>query len=58
MTLDEFVLMLEDDADPELVHAIKDWSNDTKLYMYLHNKQLTMMKEFKEALDRHEAKMG
>jgi len=58
MTLEQFVSMLEKDADPALVDAIKYWPNDTKLYMYLHNKQLSMMEEFKKTLERYEAKMG
>ena len=58
MTLDQFVSMLEKDADPALVDAIKYWPTDTKLYMYLHNKQLTMMDDFKKTLERYEAKMG
>ena len=57
MTLDEFVRILEKDADPELVDAIKYWPADTKLYMYLHNKQLSMMEDFKKTLERYEAKM-
>ena len=58
MTLEQFVSMLEKDADPALVDAIKYWPTDTKLYMYLHNKQLTMMDDFKKTLERYEAKMG
>lgn len=57
MTLDEFVAILEDNADPALVDAIKDWPTDTKLYMYLHNKQLTMMDEFKRLLEKHATKV-
>lgn len=57
MTLDEFVRILEKDADPALVDAIKYWPTDTKLYMYLHNKQLTMMDEFKRLLEHHATKV-
>jgi hypothetical protein len=57
MTLDEFVAILEDNADPALVDAIKYWPTDTKLYMYLHNKQLTMMEEFKRLLEQHATKV-
>jgi hypothetical protein len=57
MTLDEFVVLLEKDADPALVDAIKYWPTDTKLYMYLHNKQLTMMDEFKRLLEQHATKV-
>ena len=57
MTLDQFVGILEKDADPALVDAIKYWPTDTKLYMYLHNKQLTMMDEFKRLLEQHATKV-
>jgi len=57
MKLDEFVDILEQDADPALVDAINDWSTETKLYMYLHNKQLTMMEEFKRLLEQHATKV-
>jgi hypothetical protein len=57
MTLDQFVSILEKDADPALVDAIKYWPTDTKLYMYLHNKQLTMMDEFKRLLEQHATKV-
>jgi hypothetical protein len=57
MTLDEFVVLLEKDADPALVDAIKYWPTDTKLYMYLHNRQLSMMEDFMKILKRYEAKM-
>jgi hypothetical protein len=57
MTLDQFVVLLEKDADPALVDAIKYWPTDTKLYMYLHNKQLTMMDEFKRLLEQHATKV-
>jgi hypothetical protein len=50
MTLEEYVWMLESQVDPELVRQIQDWSNDTKLYMYLHNIQLAHMAEFKRLL--------
>jgi hypothetical protein len=57
MTLEQFVSILEHDADPALVDAIKYWPTDTKLYMYLHNKQLTMMDEFKRLLEQHATKV-
>ena len=50
MTLDEYILVLEKDVDPELIQCIQDWPNDTKLYMYLHNIQLAYMKEFSQRL--------
>ena len=50
MTLEEYVWMLESQVDPDLVRQIQDWSDDTKLYMYLHNIQLAHMAEFKRLL--------
>jgi hypothetical protein len=50
MTLEEYVLKLEPHVDSALVHAIEEWSNDTKLYMYLHNIQLAYMADFKKML--------
>ena len=58
MEVAEFVSLLEESADPALVDAISDWSVENKLYMYLHNKQLTMMEEFKRLLERNETKVG
>jgi hypothetical protein len=50
MTLEEYVLKLEPHVDSALVYAIEEWSNDTKLYMYLHNIQLAYMADFKKML--------
>ena len=50
MKLEEYVKSLESSVDPSLVKSIKDWSDDTKLYMYLHNIQLAYMAEFKQML--------
>ena len=58
MTLEQFVSLLEQSADPALVDAIKYWPTETKLYMYLHNRQLTMMEEFKKLMEQHATKMG
>ena len=52
MTQEEYVDWLEGTANPALVERIKDWPIDTKLYMYLHHKQLDMMDQYKRALDR------
>lgn len=52
MTQEEYVDWLENNANPALVEKIKNWPIDTKLYMYLHHKQLDMMDEYKRALDR------
>jgi hypothetical protein len=50
MTLEDYVDLLEMQANPGLVEKIKDWPVDTKLYVYLHNIQLTHMTEFKQIL--------
>lgn len=57
MTLEQFVSLLEQSADPALVEAIELWPTETKLYMYLHNRQLTMMEEFKKLLEQHATKV-
>lgn len=46
--MDEYVKELETQVDPTFVEKVKDWPVETKLYMYLHNIQLAMMKEFKD----------
>lgn len=48
MQMNEYVKELETQVDPTFVENIKDWPVETKLYMYLHNIQLAMMKEFKD----------
>ena len=48
MEMNEYVKELEAQVDPTFVEKIKDWPVETKLYMYLHNIQLAMMKEFKD----------
>ena len=58
MKVSEFVDLLEASADPVLVEAISDWSTENKLYMYLHNKQLTVLDDIKKLLETNEAKMG
>ena len=50
MTLEEYVKQLEPHVDAQLVYDIEEWSNDTKLYMYLHNIQLAYMADFKKML--------
>ena len=50
MNLEQYVKSLEPQVDPELVRQIQEWSDDTKLYMYLHNIQLAYMAEFKQLL--------
>lgn len=48
MEMNDYVKELEAQVDPTFVEKIKDWPVETKLYMYLHNIQLAMMKEFKD----------
>ena len=50
MTLDEYVQLLETQVDPKFVEQVKDWTADTKLYVYLHNIQLAHMAEYKKLL--------
>jgi hypothetical protein len=50
MTLEDYVELLEMQANPALVEKIKDWPVDTKLYVYLHNIQLAHMTELKQIL--------
>ena len=50
MKLEEYIKRLEPHVDSSLVFAIEDWTDDTKLYMYLHNIQLAYMAEFKQML--------
>ena len=51
MKIEEYVSNLEGLVDPDLVVDIADWSTETKLYMYLHNIQLTYMTIYLEKLD-------
>ena len=51
MTVEEYVTILEQQIEPQLIEKFKDWSSDTKLYMYLHHIQLRHMEEFKHSLN-------
>jgi hypothetical protein len=51
MKIEEYVSQLESISDPELVSQIAEWPLETKLYMYLHNIQLTYMTIFLEKLN-------
>ena len=51
MKIEEYVSQLESISDPELVTQIAEWPLETKLYMYLHNIQLSYMMQFMEKLD-------
>jgi hypothetical protein len=50
MTLEDYVEFLEIQVAPAFVERVKDWPVDTKLYVYLHNIQLSHMAEFKRLL--------
>lgn len=50
MTVEEYVNELEGYLEPHLIEKFKDWSTDTKLYMYLHHIQLRHMDEFSNSL--------
>lgn len=49
MTLKEYVCELEEQV-PELAWKFEGWSEESKLYMYLHHIQLKHMAEFKKLL--------
>lgn len=51
MKIEDYVSQLEAISDPELVEQIAEWPLETKLYMYLHNIQLTYMTIFLEKLN-------
>lgn len=50
MNLKDYVKSLEPQVDSNLVWEIREWCDDNKLYVYLHNIQLAHMEEFKELL--------
>lgn len=52
MNMTEYVNSLERSVDPALVENIKDWPVDTKLYMYLHNIQLSYMAEYRSIAEK------
>jgi hypothetical protein len=51
MTVDEYVKELEVQLDSDVIEKFKDWSVDTKLYMYLHHIQLQFMADYMDALN-------
>ena len=55
MTVEEYVTELELKLDPAVVEKFSDWPVDTKLYMYIHHRQLGYMAEFKKLLEKHNA---
>jgi len=50
MNVEEYVKELEGYLDPQITVKFKDWSTETKLYMYLHHIQLRHMEEFSHTL--------
>lgn len=50
MTLDEYVSELAFAVDPRLVEETKDWSTENKMYVYLHNIQLSFMSLYMDRL--------
>ena len=54
MKIEEYVSQLESISNPELVSQIAEWPLETKLYMYLHNIQLSYMMIYLEKLDASE----
>ncbi len=51
MNVSQFVYNLESDVDPNLVEQLRDWSDNDKLYVYLHSIQLEHMKQFKNLVE-------
>jgi hypothetical protein len=53
MTQDEYLRELASQVDPDLVEKIRDWPDETRMYMYLHNIQLAHMARFEHMLKEH-----
>ena len=51
MNINQFVYNLETQVDPTLVEQTRDWSDENKLYVYLHTIQLEHMRRFEEKLN-------
>jgi len=50
MTLEEYVAELTFAVDARLVEETKDWSTENKMYVYLHNIQLSFMSLYMDRL--------
>ena len=50
MTLEEYVAELTFAVDTRLVEETKDWSTENKMYVYLHNIQLSFMSLYMDRL--------
>lgn len=50
MTQDEYLRELASQVDPVLVEKFRDWPDETRMYMYIHNIQLAHMARFEQLL--------
>jgi len=50
MTLEEYVAELTFAVDARLIEETKDWSTENKMYVYLHNIQLSFMSLYMDRL--------
>ena len=50
MTQDEYIQELASQVDPALVEKFRDWPDETRMYMYIHNIQLAHMARFEQLL--------
>ena len=53
MTQEEYLRELASQVDPALVEKFRDWPDETRLYMYIHNIQLAHMARFEQLLKEH-----
>lgn len=51
MEVKEFVKQLELQVDSKMKELVKDWTDDNKLYVYLHHIQLEYMNNFDRKLN-------
>ncbi|WP_353482070.1 hypothetical protein [Haliscomenobacter sp.] len=50
MTQEEYLRDLASQVDPALEEKFRDWPDETRMYMYLHNIQLAHMARFEQLL--------
>ena len=53
MTQEEYLRELASQMDPALVEKFRDWPDETRMYMYIHNIQLAHMARFEQLLKEH-----
>ena len=53
MTQEEDLRELASQVDPALVEKFRDWPDETRMYMYIHNIQLAHMARFEQLLKEH-----